>query len=390
MFDVEVHPKYAKNGWIYLAYWAEIDYRRLRRRPRQPRPGAAGREVSQGQAVERRQVARSRSGAAPPPDPNTSMTGDRARRRSTNERVGRAAGALPRAAGALQLEQRALRLAVHLRSRQGHLFFTLGETRRDARTRRTCRTRLGKIHRVNDDGSMPKDNPVREPVRRAADDLELRAPQSARARVGSGDRQAVGERARPDRAATRSTSSKPGTTTAGASITMGIQHWHHEARARQAWSSRSCCYTPTIAPSGIVFYTGDALSRLEEQPVRERAREASSCGDWRSRGDKVDASGSRSSTSSAACTTSIIGPDGYLYVTLQLPGQLAVGIDCGHGGSAGPRSSSRWSEAAMEGSSPLKRCGRDQRCDKDTRSRGPTQSCSRAAVARTPGGHGGQ
>ena len=44
----------------------------------------------------------------------------------------------------------------------------------------------GKIHRVNDDGSVPKDNPFVNQRRRAADDLELRPSQSAGSGVGSG------------------------------------------------------------------------------------------------------------------------------------------------------------------------------------------------------------
>ena len=42
--------------------------------------------------------------------------------------------------------------------RQGHLFFTLGERGNQA-TAQNLETPLGKIHRVNDDGSVPADNP---------------------------------------------------------------------------------------------------------------------------------------------------------------------------------------------------------------------------------------
>ena len=53
----------------------------------------------------------------------------------------------------------ALRLALDLRSRAGHLFFTIGRARRHAERAGSDRSRLGKIHRVNDDGTVPKDNP---------------------------------------------------------------------------------------------------------------------------------------------------------------------------------------------------------------------------------------
>ena len=37
MFDVEVHPQYARNGWIYLAYRRPCLVTRLHRRTRHPR-----------------------------------------------------------------------------------------------------------------------------------------------------------------------------------------------------------------------------------------------------------------------------------------------------------------------------------------------------------------
>jgi len=42
--------------------------------------------------------------------------------------------------------------------RQGHLFFTVGE-RGNLASAQDLQTPLGKIHRVNDDGSVPSDNP---------------------------------------------------------------------------------------------------------------------------------------------------------------------------------------------------------------------------------------
>ena len=99
---------------------------------------------------------------------------------------------------------------------------------------------------------------------------------------------------------------------------MGVQPGITK-RAEPGMEQPIVYYTPTIAPSGIVFYTGTQypgwknnlfVSALAGQQLR-RLEIA---------GDKVTHQES-SSTSSAACTTSIVGPDGYLYVTLQLPGR---------------------------------------------------------------------
>ena len=204
--------------------------------------------------------------------------GDRAREDQREEPVGRAAGALPREAGALHREQRALRLAVHLRSRRASLLHD--------RRARPDDERAGPVQPARQDPPRqrrridPEGQSVREPSGRVSVDLELRAPQSAGARVGSGHRQAVGDRSTARRAATRSTSSRRGTTTAGASSRWASSRASRSA-PRTAWSSRSCYYTPTIAPSGIVFYTGTRYPAWKNNLFVSCPRRASSCGAWR-------------------------------------------------------------------------------------------------------------
>ena len=99
--------------------------------------------------------------------------------------------------------------------KQGHLFFTLGEKNDHGATRRICPSPLGKIHRVNDDGSVPKDNPF---VNRPARSRRSGATAIAIRRVSRGIRSTAscGSRSTARRAATRSTSSSRATTTAGA------------------------------------------------------------------------------------------------------------------------------------------------------------------------------
>ena len=64
-------------------------------------------------------------------------------------------------------------------------------------------------------------------------------------------------------------------------ITMGVQPGITK-RTEEGMEQPIVYYTPTIAPSGIAFYTGTKYPRLEEQPVRQRARPGSSCAGWRS------------------------------------------------------------------------------------------------------------
>ena len=191
---------------------------------------------------------------------------------------------LPRAAGALHRRQLALRVALHLRP-AGPPVLHDRRTRRDGATRRICPSRLGKIHRVNDDGSVPKDNPFVEQGRRGADDLELRPPQSAGARVGSGDRQAVGVRARP--AGRRRDQHHR----AGPELRLGRDHaghpaGHHQARRAGHGAADRLLHADDCAERDDVLHR-QPVSGVEEQPVRRRRSPGSSSAGSRSSGDKV-------------------------------------------------------------------------------------------------------
>ena len=127
---------------------------------------------------------------------------------------------------------------------------------------------LGKIHRVNDDGSIPKDNPFvntpnalpsiwsyghRNPQGLAWDPAGL-LWESEHGPTG-GDEINIIEK---------------GKNYGWGVISMGMQNGITE-RSREGMEQPIVYYTPTIAPSGIAFYTGSKYPGLEEQPVRRRA-----------------------------------------------------------------------------------------------------------------------
>ena len=102
-------------------------------------------------------------------------------------------------------------------------------------------------------------------------------------------------------------------------ITMGIQPGITK-RSEPGMEPPIVYYTPTIAPSGIVFYTGDKypgwknnlfVSGLAGQQLR-----------------RLETSGGKVVHQEAVFNQFgrvhdvIVGPDGLLYVTLQLPGQV--------------------------------------------------------------------
>ncbi len=99
-------------------------------------------------------------------------------------------------------------------ARDGTLFVTLGE-RFKFEPAQDLSNHLGTIVRINADGSVPDDNPVRRPSGRQAGDLVLRPPQ--RPGRGSASRKPVGygRWSSGRAAATSSTSPSPAATTAG-------------------------------------------------------------------------------------------------------------------------------------------------------------------------------
>jgi glucose/arabinose dehydrogenase len=118
-FDVSVHPDHARNGWIYLAYSDTI-----------------GEAVAGTRSASMTVIVRGRIRDGAWVDEQTIF-------RASPEFY--------------------YRDDTHYGCRfywdaQGHLFFTLGE-RGKSLDAQDLKSPLGKIHRVMDDGSIPKDNP---------------------------------------------------------------------------------------------------------------------------------------------------------------------------------------------------------------------------------------
>ena len=169
LLDLEVHPDYARNGWIYLSYSETLPGYVA---PPPPPPPAADAPPPPAGAR------RTRRSARPAVD-----DGRRPRQDQQGQRVGRAAAALPRARRDLQLEERALRIALHLRQGQSPLLLDRRQAADAGRAGSVEADRQDPSHQRRRDGA--EGQPVRESRRRAADHLELRPPQSAGFRLGS-------------------------------------------------------------------------------------------------------------------------------------------------------------------------------------------------------------
>ena len=187
--------------------------------------------------------------------------------------------------------------------RQGHLFYTLGE-RGVMENAQDLSKPTGKIHRVNDDGSVPKDNPFvgkagalptiwsyghRNPQGLAWDPVTGKLWESEHGPQGGDEINII----------------EPGKNYGWGVITMGVQPGITK-RSEPGMEQPIVYYTPTIAPSGMVVLHRRPVSAVEEQPVRQRARRpaAPPPGSERRQGH---ARRRCCSTSSAASTTSSRG-----------------------------------------------------------------------------------
>ncbi len=305
MLDVAIHPQYAKNGWIYLAYTEVV--------PGYVAPPPAAPPADPEAATGAR--GRGRGGPPSPPSMTVFVRGkiDKHNRWVEEQVIYRAPRDLYTPSGAHYGTR-------FLFDKAGHLFYSLGE-RGDMTNAQDLSKPLGKIHRVNDDGTIPPDNPFvntpnalpsiwtyghRNPEGLAWDSVGLMW-ESEHGPTG-GDEINIIEK---------------GKNYGWGVISMGLQNGITE-RSHEGMEQPIVYYTPTIAPSGIGFYfgskypawknnlfvtalAGQQLRRLEisERKVIHQEVVFEQFGRVR------------------AVTT---GPDGLLYVLLQNPTGSGTGV----------------------------------------------------------------
>jgi aldose sugar dehydrogenase len=301
LFDVEVHPQYAKNGWIYLSYAEPV--------PNDTPPPAPA------------------EGAAPPPQEGRGGRGPQTPSIPSMTTIIRGKIGKDNAWTDQQVIFRASTdlftpSNIHFGSRfifdrQGHLFYSIGE-RGVVENAQDLGKPTGKIHRVNDDGSVPKDNPFvgkpgalptiwsyghRNPQGLAWDPVSGKLWESEHGPQGGDEINII----------------EPGKNYGWAVITMGVQNGVTK-RSEPGMEQPIVYFTPSIAPSGIVFYTGNQypswknnlfVSALAGQQLRR----------LEVKDDKVVAQEVLFNQFGRIHDV-IQGPDGLLYVTFQLPGQV--------------------------------------------------------------------
>jgi glucose/arabinose dehydrogenase len=293
MFDVEVHPKYAQNGWIYLSY-AELLPGYTPPPPASPGDPAAGGRGGRGGAVA--------------PSMTTIVRG---RINVRNEWVDQQV--IFRAPAELYTPD-----GTHFGSRftfdrEGHLFYSIGE-RGVMQNAQDLSKPTGKIHRVNDDGSVPKDNPFVSTANALPTIWSYghRNPQGLSWDPGSG----------------KLWESEHGPT-AGDEINIierGRNYgWGVATRGRQPGITKVSepgmvdpivYYIPTFAPSGISFYSGDRYPGWKNTSLFVGGLAGQALRRLQIEGDTV-ATQEVIFDQFGRVRDVVQGPDGYLYLALQ-------------------------------------------------------------------------
>lgn len=295
MFDVEVHPDYARTGWIYLSFSETLPGYKAP----EPDPATAPAPPQGG-----------RGGPPSPPSMTVIVRGKIRNNAWVDEQV------IFRGAAELYSPANFHYGSRFIFDKQGHLFYSLGDKGKPE-SAQDLSSPLGKVHRVNDDGSVPKDNPFvktpgavgsiwtvghRNPQGFAFDPLTNKLWETEHGPTG-GDELNLLEAGKNFGWAVVSYGMQPGIT-----------------KSEQAgMESPKAYWTPTLAPAGIVFYGGTRY------PGWKNSLFVSGLGGQQLRRIEI--------TNDAVTHQEVIfneygrvrdiivGRDGYLYVAVSLPGQ---------------------------------------------------------------------
>jgi len=290
LFDVEVHPQYAKTGWIYLSY-SEV----------KAGTPAAGR--GDGPSV---------------PSMTVIVRGKIKDNTWIDQQV------LFRGTPDLYTVA-----DLHYGSRftfdtAGHLFFSLGDKGTPENAQDLTKP-TGKVHRVNDDGSVPKDNPFvntrgavgsiwtyghRNPQGLSWDPATGKLWETEHGPTG-GDELNLLEAGHNYGWAVVSNGSQPGIT----------------ATAKNGMDSPKAFWTPSIGPAGIAFaagttYPGWKNSVFIAALTGQQLRRVEIAKDIVTHQEVVFKEYGRA-------RDIIVGPDGYFYVAVSLPGQRVTDTTAG-------------------------------------------------------------
>lgn len=294
LFDVAVHPNYQENGWIYLSYAQTLPGYVP---PEQPETTPSGRPI------------------LPP-----SMTVIARGKLNENDQWIESQE-LFRAPAELYTTPGVHYGTRFVFDRDHHLYYSIGD-RGKMENAQDLSTPLGKIHRINDDGSVPDDNPFvgvagalptiwsyghRNPQGLSFDPHTGLLWSSEHGPMGGDEINII----------------EPGNNYGWGVISMGLQPGITRYQA-PGMEQPIVHYTPTLAPSGISFNSGDRypgwshslfVAGLAGQQLRRLEIKDREVVEQEVLFDQF-----------GRTRTAVFGPDGLLYVLLQTPTGSGTGL----------------------------------------------------------------
>jgi glucose/arabinose dehydrogenase len=301
LFDVAVHPGYVKNGWIYLSFSETLSGYKA------PEPDPAAAAAPQG-----------RGGQPFPPSMTVIVRGKIRDNAWVDQQV------IFRGAPELYSPANFHYGSRFIFDRQGHLFYSIGD-KGNVESAQDLSSPLGKIHRVNDDGSVPKDNPFvktpgavgsiwsyghRNPQGLAFDPVTNKLWATEHGPNGGDELNLI----------------EPGKNYGWAVVSYGMQPGITKSE-QEGMVSPKAYWTPTIAPAGIVFYNGNRYPGWKNSLLvgclgGQQLRRIEITKDVVTHQEVVFNEYGR-------VRDILIGPDGLLYVALSLPGQRVFDTTAG-------------------------------------------------------------
>jgi glucose/arabinose dehydrogenase len=293
LFDVEVDPLYAKTGWIYLSYSEVLEGYK----PPTPDPAAA--PPPQGGR-----------GPASPPSMTVIVRGKIRNNAWVDQEV------LYRGTPDLYSPADYHYGSRFVFDRDGHLFYSIGDKGNPDAAQDLSKP-TGKIHRVNGDGSVPKDNPFvgragavgsiwsyghRNPQGLAFDPRTNKLWATEHGPRGGDELNLI----------------EPGKNYGWAVVSNGMQPGITKSE-QEGMESPKASWTPTLAPAGIAFYSGKRYpgwtnSLFVTGLGGQQLRRLEITNDTVTHQEVIFNEFGR-------VRDIVIGPDGYFYVSLSLPGQ---------------------------------------------------------------------
>jgi len=301
MLDIIAHPNYAQNGWIYMAYTE----RQPGYTPPPPPPAPAAGAAPAGAAG----APQGRGRGPQVPSMTVIVRGKiNASNEWTDQQfIYRADPSLYTGSGS----HFGLRF---LWDREGHLFYSIGE-RGSIPNAQNLQNPLGKIHRVNDDGTPVKDNPF------------VGQPGVPASIWSYGHRNPQGLAWHPVTGKLWESEHGPNSADEINIIDKGGNYgWGVATKAAQAGMVPSApgmidplvYYTPSMATAGISFYTGDRYPGWKNTSLFVGGLVGQRLERIETDGDKV-VSQETIFNQFGRVRDIVQGPDGYLYIALQNP-----------------------------------------------------------------------